>query len=178
MHNLFVDCGYDYRPDTNRRSQYFKPHTTKAVGRKSGTAQDDKWFNNIFIRQGLDKVKTAPGYKSDYNVFLEGAKKSSFGDQNSVVNPYVTEFTIKDQPLGTTVTFSMNDAPFRVRGPQIDADLVGVFPTVGQTIEDRYGHPIKVDKDFAGRKFLRPVAGPLADIKQGLNTITWPVNQH
>jgi len=177
-HNLFVDCGYDYRPDTNRRSQYFQPHTTKAVGRKSGTAQDDKWFNNIFIRQGLDKVKTAPGYKSDYNVFLEGAKKSSFGDQNSVVNPYVTEFTIKDQPLGTTVTFSMNDAPFRVRGPQIDADLVGVFPTVGQTIEDRYGHPIKVDKDFAGRKFSRPIAGPLADLKQGLNTITWPANQH
>ena len=175
-HNLFVDCGYDYRPDTNRRSQYFQPHTTKAVGRKSGTAQDDKWFNNIFVRQGLDKVKTAPGYKSDYNVFLEGAKKSSFGDENSVADPYITEFTIKDKPLGTTITFSMNDAPFRVKGPQIDADLVGVFPTVGQTIEDRYGHPIKVDKDFAGRKSPRPIAGPLADLKQGLNTITWPIN--
>ena len=175
-HNLFVDCGYDYRPDTNRRSQYFKPHTTKAVGRKSGTARDDRWFNNIFVRQGLDKVKTAPGYKSDYNVFLEGAKKSSFGDQNSVVEPYITEFTIKDNPLGTAITFSMNDAPFRVKGPQIDADLVGVFPTVGQTIEDRHGHPIKVDRDFAGSKSLRPIAGPLADLKQGLNKITWPIN--
>ena len=53
-HNLFVDCGYEYHPDVNRRSQYFEPHTTKPAGRKTGTAQDDKWFNNIFVRRGLD----------------------------------------------------------------------------------------------------------------------------
>ncbi len=33
-HNLFVDCGYDYSPDTGRRSEYYSPHTTKVVGRK------------------------------------------------------------------------------------------------------------------------------------------------
>ncbi|GAG28459.1 unnamed protein product, partial [marine sediment metagenome] len=137
-HNLFVDCGYEYRPDTRRRSQYYKPHTTKVVGRKSGTAQDDKWFNNIFIRRGLDRVKTASGYASDYNVFLEGAKKTSFGDKNSVVDPYVTGLTIRAHPRGVTITFSMNDTPFLVKGPWVDAELVGIFPTVGQTIEDRY----------------------------------------
>ena len=45
------------------------------VGRKTGTAQDDKWFNNIFIRRGLEDVKGAagskPAYASDFNVFLE-----------------------------------------------------------------------------------------------------------
>ena len=51
-HNLFVDCGYNYHPDIKRRSQYYQPHTTKVVGTKTGTAQDDKWFNNIFIRGG------------------------------------------------------------------------------------------------------------------------------
>jgi hypothetical protein len=172
-HNLFVDCGYDYSPDTRRRSQYYKPHTTEAVGRKSGTAQDDKWFNNIFVRQGLDRVKTAPGYTSDYNVFLEGARKSSFGDRNSVVDPFTTGLAVKDQPRGTTITFSMNAAPFGLDGPQIDAELVGVFPTVGQTIEDRHGNPVKVDTDINGRKYARPVPGPLADLKEGLNTIIW-----
>lgn len=177
-HNLFVDCGYEYRPDTRRRSQYYKPHTTKVAGRKSGTAQDDKWFNNIFVRRGLDQVKTASGYASDYNVFLEGAKKSSFGDKSSLVDPYVTGLTIKDHPRGATITFFMNDMPFRVKGPWVDAELVGIFPTVGQTMEDRYGRPIRIDADINDRKLTRPIAGPLTHLKQGVNTIVWPIKKH
>ncbi len=172
-HNLFVDCGYDYSPDTGRRSEYYTPHTTKIVGRKTGTAQDDRWFNNLFVRKGLDNVKTAPGYTSDYNVFLEGARKSTFGDEHSAVDLYVTGLTIKDQPRGVAITFSVNDAPFGVQGPLVDAKLVGVFPTVGQTIEDRFGKPIEVNADIDGKKYTRSIAGPLADLKKGLNTIAW-----
>lgn len=176
-HNLFVDCGYVYRSDLQRRSQYYKPHTTIPVGRKSGTAQDDKWYNNIFVRTGLDAVKDAPGYASDHNVFLEGAKKSAFGDEHSVVDPSVTGFAITGQPRGAIIAFTAPDAVFRVRAPRVDAALVGVFPTVGQTIEDRYGRPIAVDTDFTGRRFAKPVAGPFADLKPGRNTITWPYAQ-
>ncbi len=176
-HNLFVDCGYEYNPDTGRRSQYYEPHTTKGAGRKTGTAQDDKWYNNIFIRRGLDGVKRASGYVSDYNIFLEGAKKSSFGDKNSVVEPYVTGLTVKDHPPGATITFSMNEAPFSVKGPWVSAELVGVFPTVGESIEDRHGNPIKVDTDINGRKLTQPIAGPLTDLKQGLNKIIWPIKK-
>jgi len=176
-HNLFVDCGYNYSPDLQRRSEYYTPHTTKIVGRKTGTAQDDKWFNNVFVRHGLEKAKPASGYASDYNVFLEGARNSSFGDENSVVDPYVTGFAIKDQPRGAVITFSVNDALFKVKGPLVDAKLVGVFPTARQTIEDRYGKPIQVDADINGKRYTQPVAGPLADLQQGLNTIVWPARQ-
>ncbi|MBN2377741.1 MAG: right-handed parallel beta-helix repeat-containing protein [Sedimentisphaerales bacterium] len=176
-HNLFVDCGYKYNPDTKRRSQYFKPHTTKTVGSKTGTAQDEKWFNNIFVRTGLDDVKDGPGYVSDYNVFLEGAAKSTFGDDSSMVNPYVSGFAIKDEPSKATVKFSVNENPLRLRCPQVDAELCGVFPTVGQTIEDRYGNPVKVSSDINGTTFTRPIVGPLANLKKGLNTITWLLKQ-
>jgi len=172
-HNLFVGCGYDYSPDTNRRSAYYKPHTTIGVARKTGTAQDDKWFNNIFVRRGLDQVKTAPGYVSDYNIFFEGAKKSSFGDEHSIVDPFVTKFNREDRPLGVTISFAVNDAPFRVKGPQVNAKLVDVFPTVGQTIEDRHGNPINVDADSNGNTFTRPIPGPLANLKRGENTVSW-----
>jgi alpha-N-arabinofuranosidase len=175
--NLFVDCGYDYTPDTQRRSEYYQPHTTEIVGRKTGTAQDDKWFNNIFIRRGLDRVKTAPGYASDFNVFLEGARPSSFGDEHSVVDPCVTGVAIKDGPRGTTIAFSVNDAPFRVKGPLVNAQLVGIFPTVGQTIEDRDGKSLTVDTDINSRRCTHPVPGPLADLREGLNTIVWPSRQ-
>jgi hypothetical protein len=60
-----------------------------------------------------------------------------------------------------------------VKGPWVNAELAGVFATAGQTIEDRYGNPITVDIDINGRKFAKPVAGPLADLKKGRNTVTW-----
>ncbi len=172
-HNLFVDCGYDYSPDTGRRSEYYKPHTTIGAGRRWGTAQDDKWFNNIFVRRGLNDVKNAAGYVSDHNVFFEGAGKSSFGDEHSLVDPYVTDLSVQDAALGATITFSVNEAMFRVQGPWVNSELVGVFPTVGQTIEDRSGNRITVDADINGRKFEKPPTGPLANLKQGQNTITW-----
>ncbi|MBN2593117.1 MAG: right-handed parallel beta-helix repeat-containing protein [Sedimentisphaerales bacterium] len=175
-HNLFVDCGYKYYPDIKRRSAYYTPHTTKTVGRKTGTAQDEKWFNNIFTRQGLDDVKDAPNYKSDYNIFLEGAQKSSFGDEHSIVESFVTGFTIENHPLGATIKFSLNDVVSRLKGPLVDAELVGVFSTVGQTIEDRFGNPIKVDTDINGKKFTEPVAGPMWDIQSGNNTLEWKFN--
>lgn len=174
-HNLFVGCGYDYSPDTERRSEYYTPHTTKIVGRKTGTAQDDRWFNNLFVRQGLDRVKTASGYASDYNVFLEGAQKSTFGDEHSLVVPDATGLTIKDEPRGATLTFSVNEAPFQVKGPLVDAKLVGVFLTVGQTIEDRGGKPIEVNTDINGKEFTRPIPGPSATLRSGSNTIAWPL---
>ena len=175
-HNLFVDCGYDYRPDTKRRSAYYEPHTTKVVGKKTGTAQDSKWFNNIFVRQGLDKVKNAPGYVSDHNVFLEGAKPSTFGDKNSIVDPSVANVSVTDQPFGAAITFTANDKVQALRGPRVDANLVGVFPTVGQTIEDRHGNPITIDTDINGNPFPQHFPGPLANLQPSQNRITWTLN--
>ncbi|MCX5653113.1 MAG: hypothetical protein NTY65_00460, partial [Planctomycetota bacterium] len=99
-HNLFVDCAFEMVSDTQRRSQYYRPHTRTTVDRKSGVPQDDKWYSNIFIRRGLEKVKEAPGYASDGNLFLEGAGRSTFGDAHSVVDPLKTDFRREETPLG------------------------------------------------------------------------------
>ncbi len=171
-HNLFVDCGYTVSGDS-RRPGYYKPHTTKIAGYKDCSAEDDRWFNNIFIRKGLDGHREAPGRASNYNIFLEGAKKSSFGDELSIVDPFVTKFNRKDSSTGVVVSFLIEGVHFPVESPWVDAALVGVYPDVGQTIEDRHGNPLKVDTDIAGEKRNRPMAGPLADIKAGSNVIEW-----
>ena len=174
-HNLFVDCAFETVSDTGRRSQYYRPHTRTTVDRKVGIPQDDKWYNNIFIRRGLEKVKEARGYASDGNLFLEGAGKSAFGDARSVVDPFKTDFRREDTPLGVTFTFAVGKAPLGLRGPRVDAALVGVLPTVGQTIEDRYGKAISVDTDIRGLNRQDRVPGPLAGLKPEGNAITWPL---
>ena len=172
-HNLMADFGCDYNKDIKRRSQYYRPHTTKRVGVKTGVPENDQWFNNIFLRTGLSEVKNAPGFVADLNVFLEGAQASSFGDVHSVVDASAAKLQIEEKPLGVTIRFSVNEAPSQVEPPWVDAELVGVFPTVDQTIEDRYGQPIRVDTDFRGKRRARPVVGPLADLKQGENVVLW-----
>jgi len=172
-HNLFVDCDFAMVSDTKRSSQYYKPHTRIVTGRRKGIPQDDKWFNNIFIRRGLDKVRPAPGYAADWNIFYEGAKRSTFGDARSIEDPFATEFALKGERLGVTVTFRVNAAPFRLNPPWVDSRLVGKAATVGQTIESPEGVPIRVDKDFRGNRFKRPLPGPLSDLSEGENKLIW-----
>lgn len=55
----------------------------------------------------------------------------------------------------------------------VDKDLIGVFELTNQTIEDRFGKPIKVNKDFNEKKFKKPVPGPLSQLKKGRNKLSW-----
>jgi len=176
-HNLLVDCKFDMVSDTTRSSQYYRPHTRKEVGRKHGVPADDKWFNNVFVRRGLEGVKKAPGYASDYNVFVEGAKKSSFGDEHGVVDPAEAKFRREDSPLGVSFRLQISQAPFRLNAPWVDGTLAGVVPTVGQTIEDARGRAIRVVTDLLGQKRAAPITGPLADLKPGENVLHWSVKR-
>jgi hypothetical protein len=101
-----------------------------------------------------------------------------FGDEHSAVDSFAAGFTHDDHRLGVTIRFSVNEAALSLGGPWIDKELVGVFSTVGQTIEDRHGNPIRVDTDLNGRKYSRPVPGPLADLKQGINEIVWAFEKY
>lgn len=175
-HNLFVDCPWNYRPDTRRRSQYYTPHTTIVVGRKQGVPANDHFYYNLFVRKGLEGVRETPGFIADYNVFCEGAQKSVFEKQHSIVMPLRVDPSIDEQPLGAVVRFTGDEAIREVSGPWVDAELVGVFPTVNQTLEDRDGKPIRVDTDFFGTRRDRPVPGPLATIRSGENTVTWQLS--
>ena len=177
-HNLFVDLrATTTTSDINRRSQYFTPHTTTRVGRKTGVPENDKWFNNIFVRTGLAEVKKAPGFAADYNVFLEGASQVRFGDQQSVDDPFAAAIEVEDQSTGTTIRFQMNRSALQLQRAGIDAKDFGPFPTVSQALEDRDGNPIQVDTDLRGNARTRNVVGPLADLRSGENTVRWELKR-
>ncbi len=173
-HNLFVDCPFAMVVDMGRRSEYFRPHTRTVVDRKHGIHQDDKWFYNIFVGHGLDGVREESGYAADYNLFLAGAKPSRFGDEHSVVNAGAAAVKREDRPLGVTIRLSIPEAVRLPSGPWVEPALVGVFPTVGQTIEDRHGRGIRVDSEIHAAQRRRPLPGPLAELKPGVNVIEYP----
>ena len=113
---------------------------------------------------------------SDFNLFLDGASGSSFGDTHSVVDPFPTKFGIESRPKGVTLQFSMNKAYRQVNAPMVDAKLAGTFSTTGQTIEDKNGNPIMVNTDFNGKAFDKPNVGPISGLQEGNNMISWDIN--
>lgn len=133
----------------------------------------NQWFNNLFVGRGLDDVKAAPGYRADFNVFLQGARPSTFGDSKSVVDPFAIGLRREDSASGIAFSFQVNEAPFRVKAPAVGPELVGTFQPVGQTLEDSEGHPITVKADLAGRAFDRRLPGPLATLQRGENRVSW-----
>ena len=176
--NIFVDAPYVYHQDMRRASSWYIPHTKipSKEGRKC-VPRDERWYNNLFIRAGLDKVKAGPGYAADHNVFLEGAKPSRFGDENSLVSSEQTGFAVAETPLGATVTFEVNRAVCDFKGITVDEKLIGRFEVTGQTIEDQHGNPAIVDHDRNGNPFKRPMPGPLANLRPGKNTIHWSLRK-
>ncbi|MFO7906363.1 MAG: right-handed parallel beta-helix repeat-containing protein [Pirellulaceae bacterium] len=171
VHNFLVDCPIAYNSDTNRRSQYFVPHTTKIAGRKVGVPQNEKWYNNIFAGSGLSRVNEGVGFAADYNLYLGGARKSEFGDEHSIVDPFQIDLKIGDRPSAALIHFKMTEKAFHLKPPGIDAEYFGIFPTVNQAMEDRNGTPIQVERDLQGQLRSRPLVGPLADLQKGTNKI-------
>ena len=172
-HNLFVDCGYHHNPDLERRSAWYVPHTTRQAGVDHGVPADERWHNNIFVGRGLDFIKANPGNRADHNLFLGGAKRSRFGDEHSIELTADVDLKREANRTGVVIRYTVPQAASQLRCPVLDARLIGVFGRVGQSIEDREGHPITVDRDINGGKRKVTLAGPLARTVAGRNVIEW-----
>jgi Right handed beta helix region len=172
-HNLFVDCGYRHHPDLQRKSAWYFPHTTRQVGTDYGVPADERWYNNVFVGRGLDFVKANSGNRADHNLFLAGAKRSSFGDEHSVGSAVGIDLMREESRTGVVIRYTLPAAVSQLRCPVVDAALVGIFQRVGQFIEDRDGQPITIDIDISGAKRIATVAGPLAEAVAGRNVIEW-----
>ena len=171
-HNLLVDCNFDMASDTSRQSQYYRPHTRIVVARKPGVPADDKWFYNIFIRWAW---KGSRRRRVTRRITM-----SSWKGPRRVLSAMSTAWSILSRLRSVEKrvpwAFALPSGiikPHWAKGPWVDRSLVGVFPTVGQTVEDYLGRPIRVDTDIFGKQCASPTAGPLADLKPGENTVKW-----
>ena len=173
-HNLFLDCPFAFGEAKGRRSSHRKPHTHIFIGEKrEGIPCNDRWYNNIFVGKGLDELKPFKDCISKNNVFLAGARKSTWGDQTSIESPMVPIVTRTESPNGMKIEFTLDQATADATGPWVDAKLIGILEPSGQTIEDRFGNPITVDTDILGRKRSKPIVGPLAAPVADVNMVNW-----
>jgi parallel beta-helix repeat protein len=170
VHNLFYKADISINPGA-KTPVYWVPHTLTQAGSGTPASIHEKIYNNIFIYQGL-RLLQGTGNAADYNVFLEGARKSAYFDSNSVVDAAATDFSYTSDTNGISISFNVNNAPFGLACPLITNPFIGHFPLPNQGLEYNNGNPITIDKDFYGnaRNVSGPTPGPFEDLKVGANS--------
>ncbi len=174
-HNLFADCHMRYDV-TNSQFEvvYYKPHTATPVGVEPKHYVNDRYLNNIFTVRGADQIPAHTRYQCDFNLFYEGAKKSTWADARSIQNTTLNA-NVRFQTLvnGVIVSWATGSDLNTIKCPLINYDLIGKLGLPDQGIESADGAPINVDRDILGQKrsLKSIIPGPLKGQKKN-STVT------
>ena len=174
VHNLFANCPWRRGLWKGAQTAYWKPHTGDLVEVAQVSFLNDRYLNNIFVERGTDTISNAPGYQIDWNIYYQGAAKSGWGDERSIVDgACAADVKFKSLANGVEVSFRANRAPRTVKGPKIASDLLGIFPPTGERLENPDGSPMTIDRDILGnpRAAANPTAGPLEKLEDGNNVV-------
>lgn len=168
-HNLFAGTLLS-APEPNRETPYHPPHTTKVAGLATIKGGDCRFYNNIFIGGGDPAAKgfgLAVYDKREYPLYTGGnvyfrnaqpyAKESGFITPAGDPKPML-------QHEGNSVKFQWEVGPElkQARTRLVTTELLGKAKVPGLAYENADGSPLKIDRDFLGkkRKQSSPTAGP------------------
>lgn len=182
-HNLFVNGAW--KISAGAAGPFWKPHSGTLAGSGPIPKAHVKWWNNIFIGQGLEKISQETGFASDWNCFFAGAQKTSWGDNHSLLGSADAQVRFSDLPEGVRVECATT-SPRDLNTPSITRDFAGQFALTGQGLEDAQGRPISLDQDLLGhaRATAHPRPGPFESPSNSPHTITvtagcpGPIGQH
>jgi hypothetical protein len=160
-HNLFLNCPWTLRGGA--KVSFWHPHSADRRGEDHIPAAEVKWWNNLFFGLGAEMFPGHPGYVSDYNGFLGGARQTPWGDANSMTAATAPKVTFNSLPDGVEISFDPAWSPPTLGGPLVGKDFVGDFALTGQGLADPDGRPITLDQDLLGqaRTAGNVAAGPI-----------------
>jgi len=151
VQNLFYDCGFSNIkiPGRTFATSNFLAHSLVIKQTIPALPRDDRWNCNMFIKGGLDQLDADPNCVADYNVYLDSADASSWGDKQSKVLAGSAHFELTHSELSTTCTLNNPLIP-KIECPKLTPSLIGFFALSKQFLEYPDGKPITIDNDFSG----------------------------
>lgn len=163
VQNLFDNCTIinEKIPGMPVATSSFLPHSLTIKQTIPALAIDSHWFGNLFIKKGLDVIKPETDMESDYNVYLGGGLKSTWGDKNSQVRKADCNFNFLQSEKG--IGFAMDQfALTQIPRPVPNADFFGFFALARQFIETPNGKSVTLNRDFFNVSATRTTtsAGP------------------
>jgi hypothetical protein len=164
VQNLFYDCGWTNSkvPGRSFATSNFLPHSLVIKQTIPALPFDDRWYSNVFIKNGLDLLTGYTDCLADYNVFMDGAAIYKWGgDIHSKVINGVIGLKLINTSMGVSLELNDKLIPSFVC-PSLNPSFIGFFALSKEYIEYPDGKAITIDRDFnkAALKSTRKLAGP------------------
>jgi alpha-N-arabinofuranosidase len=170
VQNLFFNCGFVNAkvPGRSFATSNFLPHSLVIKQTIPALPMDDRWYANVFIKDGLDQLNVCPDCEVNYNVYCDGADVIPGGDQKSIKANGSSHFKLINSPSGVSMVMDSKWTT-TVACPPLTAEFIGFFALSKMYLSYPDGRPINVDKDFDGRQsnHLHKLAGPFYEYKSG-----------
>jgi len=184
VHNLFVGK-IEIRKVLGRFTPYHFAHSTRVAGLRNIFLGDNRFFNNIFVKQdnGDEEIKEdwaqfygLHGYQiagfeniSCGNVYFNGAKPGS-KEMNFLEKPGSKPFyEIEEKEGNVFLKMQLDLAQEEVNTTLITSRELGATVVSEAIFEHPDGSPYAIDLDFLGHKRngLKPLPGPFEKIEKG-----------
>jgi alpha-L-arabinofuranosidase len=159
VHNLIAGA-IQCIPYDGRQTPFHKAHSTELAGMHDNPFGDDKYLNNLFVGPGdLSAYDAAPlPVRMDGNVFLKGAKPSKHESEPAVRADIDPGLRLVEKAGGFYLEIALGGA-FGARKRQlVTSALLGNAAIPDLPYEHADGSPIRIDRDYFGRK--RRASGP------------------
>jgi alpha-L-arabinofuranosidase len=164
VHNLFAGHMV-LRPELRRETPFHKIHSTEMAGLSNIPGGDDRFYNNVFAgHEGLSPYdKAAQTMHCAGNVYLAGAKPSTYDRAALTIVDLYSGITLQEKPDGWWLDMAVNRAwMFNQKRAVISTELLGRAKVPDAPYEQPDGSPYRLDADYFGRKrnTENPAPGP------------------
>ena len=188
-HNL-ISGRIVYGDIPGRYTPYHLPHSTKVAGLSNILGGDNRFFNNVFIRQDYDNSTIDMDRIDAVFYGLQGYEITKYGNTaegNLYYNgapPYpeeknATEFP-KEKPVITVahkngelvLNIEVGEVPVELKSPKVTTDVLGATLISEAIFEAPDQKEFSLTSDFFGnmRNENNPMPGPFTDFSKGKNT--------
>lgn len=164
VHNLFAGA-VQVAPYDGRQTPYLKPHSTEVAALHDNPSGDDRYYNNLFLRQGDLSQYDEPKLPvwMDGNVFVEKAKPCK-QEKDPLLKPdFDSALKLAEQADGAYLELQLDKAWATERTRSlVTAERLGKAAIPNLPYENADGSPVRLDTDFFGKKrnVNNPFPGP------------------
>jgi hypothetical protein len=160
---------------------YYKPHSTELAGRNETKLRHQRWYNNIFIGDSINKipqkVDNTSGFLVNNNVYLDNSPKFPFEGDKSIVDNLKSEFVFENNQDVASLSFILGKLLFEGTYPLITSKMIGKMPLPQVFMENPDGTPLDITTDYFGNSIdpKNAMPGPFQKISPGINKFAvWP----
>jgi alpha-N-arabinofuranosidase len=174
VHNLFAGRIVQ-RPELGRETPFHPPHSTKVAGLQKIQGGDDRFYNNIFTKDGLNVYDTATlPIQVEGNVYYNSAKPYNKETNNNIVKAqFDPEIKLIKKGGNMYLQITLDYSYRALDNPYVTTSLLGKAKIPDAAYENPDGTPLKVDTDYFGKKRNEadPSAGPFENPGEGKLTL-------